>query len=76
MRKGRRFGRLLLTTCRQPDGAPVLDGGSSTDADGRHYGVVVVSRRDGRALAVGWRDALVPDPSRWALVPRSLRSMR
>jgi hypothetical protein len=66
MRKGRVFGRLILTTMRQPSGAKTLDGGTTTDAEGRHYGSLVV-RMPGRqgALVIGWRDARTPNPQRW-----------
>ena len=66
-RAARRFGPLLLTTCRQPDSAPRLDGGRSGDAEGRTYGclVLLVSRRSGEAVVLGWRDALTPNPTWW-----------
>lgn len=63
-RAGRVFGRLLLTTCRVYDGAPLLDGARVRDAEGRRYGALVFGR--GRwALVIGWRDAPVPTPARW-----------
>ncbi len=65
-RAGRRFGRLILTTCRQPCGASLLDGGSTIDDEGIRYGCLVLRRpKSDNALVVGWREAGVPNPSRW-----------
>lgn len=81
MRKGHRLGRLIVTTCRQASGAPLLDGANVVDDAGRTYGAVVVReplwRRPAsytpRALVVGWRDHLTPDPGRWPLTREGRR---
>lgn len=66
MRSGLRLGRLIVTTCRQPGGQPIIDGGMTYDAAGRRYGSWTIRLRStpGRALTIGWRDALVPAPRR------------
>ena len=74
MERGRIYGRLLVTTTTQPEGAPLLDGASSrADATGdATYGSLVL-RRPGsnRALVIGWRGARVPWLGRWR--PRMIR---
>lgn len=54
---GRRIWRLLVSTCVQPGGQPVVDFGLSTDDDGWSYRVLVVrlSATPGRAVVLGWR---------------------
>lgn len=60
---GRRFGRLLITTCRQAGGHPWVDEATSTDRDGNTYNARAIrpslrlkrDRRGGRALVIGWR---------------------
>lgn len=66
---GRRLGRLIVTTCPQPGGAPLVDEGRGTaDPGGRYRALVIVppwrlrSRSTGRwrtedlttALVLGW----------------------
>jgi hypothetical protein len=64
-RKARVFGRLLLTTTPQVSSlAPLIDGATVRDAEGRRYGAFVFGRGQ-HALVVGWRDARSPS---WALL--------
>jgi hypothetical protein len=64
--RGYRFGRLLLTTCRQPTGAPFVDDSFSHDLEGNEYvgkSVLLAPWRRNeygeharqRAFTVGWR---------------------
>lgn len=61
--------RVVLTTGRQPLEAPMLDGGTTTDAEGRQYGSLVLrvwpGSRSSLVLVVGWRDRPAPWPARW-----------
>lgn len=69
-------GRLVIAKARQPLGAPWLDGGTVTlgTAEGGsiRFGALVFSPRPPAALAVGWRDALVPRPARWRMQLRRM----
>lgn len=63
--KGHVFGRLIVTWCRNGEGAPLLDDCYVTDAEGRRYtgkALSLVRKRNrygerlrGPALVVGWR---------------------
>jgi hypothetical protein len=45
MRKGQRFGKLLLTTVMQPSGARFIEQAYSTDQDGNKYkGYAIILR--------------------------------
>jgi hypothetical protein len=66
--KGHRFGRLIVTSCRQPAGAPFIDQGFTRDADGREYASRSIllapwkkneygEHAHQRALTIGWRSA-------------------
>jgi hypothetical protein len=63
---GYRLGRLVVTTCSQPAGAPFIDDAWTNDVDGRHYTSKAIlltpwrrtrhgERPPMRAVVVGWR---------------------
>jgi hypothetical protein len=66
--KGHRVGRLILTTCRQGSGSPIIDDAFTHDADGNRYVSKAIlltpwrrKNRHGerppmRALVIGWRE--------------------
>lgn len=65
-----RFGRLLVTGCRQSPEAGWLDGASTdlTHEDGKveHFGALVLHRPGSeRGIALGWQNAHPPFPQRW-----------
>ena len=66
-RKGHRFSRLIVTTCLQGAGAPIIDGCSAETADGhRGAGVAIKpSVGTGRALVVAWSGAVTTRPPQW-----------
>ena len=64
--KGRRVGKLLVTTCRQPTGSPFVDDGWAHDQEGNDYNAKVIvwpfgnknkygDRNRRRGFVVGWR---------------------
>lgn len=64
--RGRRLGRLILTSCRQAAGAPVFDKAWTHDREGNRYTSLAIlltpwrKNRYGeherqRALVVGWK---------------------
>ena len=64
--KGHRIGPLIVTTCRQPTGAPLIDDGWTIDQEGNRYAsrsVLLTPWRKNRygeherqrALTIGWR---------------------
>lgn len=62
--KARRFGRLIISTCRQSGGHPWIDDAATTDVEGNDYRARAIrpslrrrkaERRGGRALVIGWR---------------------
>ena len=66
--KGYRVWRLIVTTCRQPTGAPLVDDAYVNDAEGHRYtgkSILLTPWRKNeygeharqRALTVGWRNA-------------------
>jgi hypothetical protein len=74
VRRGVRFGRLILTTLRTPSGSPVLDGAGITDGDGNWYGGYALKLPIARlSLAAGWRGAVPPHPLGWRAIACRLR---
>lgn len=68
-----RLGPLLVTTTRQPEGAPRVDAARATDGHGNAYGALAFGRGP-RALVIGWRGTVLPPPARLVLAaPRMLR---
>lgn len=66
--KGHRFWKLILTTCRQPTGAPVVDDAWINDQEGHRYkgkSILLMPWRKNaygehaaqRAFTVGWRES-------------------
>ena len=64
--RGYRIGRLIVTTCRNAAGAPIVDDAFSHDSEGREYvgkAILLTPWRKNaygeherqRALVVGWR---------------------
>lgn len=65
-RRGLILGRLLVTTCAQAQGAPIVDRATVHDAQGRRYGGRAImlapwrrneygDRRPGLAAVLAWR---------------------
>lgn len=63
--RGHVVGRLIVSTCHQPDGAPIIDRGHTRNDQGREFRTRVLllrpwqrneygDRRGGRALVIGW----------------------
>jgi len=66
-RKGHRFGRLIVTTCLQGAGAPIIDSCHTETEDGHRGAGVAIKPRvgTGRALVVAWSGAVTSRPPRW-----------
>lgn len=64
--RAQRFGRLIVTTCRQGEGAPWIDDAWTHDREGNRYASKAIlltpwrknrygEHRRQRALVIGWR---------------------
>lgn len=85
--RGQTFGRLCVSTCLQGQGAPIVDGGSTSVekwGDGVHGSFVIrrpgARERPSRALVVVWRGWHGPHVwiwrQRWARFRHPIRTRR